>query len=123
MAVTDFAAGIEAGLNNIQGDFLAKNAALDDDAGEQENNQLLTLLYVVVKAIRARQRSSNARDRVLATYVGGHSERAFLPLFAMIEPVYQEFLAAADAEDTAGDDPWDTNYLTKGTGPQSGPVH
>lgn len=123
MAIEGFRAAAETGLDAIQGDFLAKDETLDDDAAAKENNYLLTLAYVLVKALRARQRSSNDRNRVFGTYVGGHAAKAFQQLVTMIEPVYQEFRAAADDVDDDSDDPWEDDYLTRGTGCKGGPTH
>ena len=124
MAVLAFA-DCEAGLDNMQGDLLAKTATMDDTDLLKEDTQLLTWVYALVKAIRARQREAGviARDRAFGLYIGGHTERALLPLLTMIEPVYQEFLAAFNAVDDVADDPWGTNTLTVGTGPFGGPVH
>lgn len=124
MAIANFAAATNTSLDAVQGDFLAKNAALDDSDAEKENLQILTVAYVLVKALRARKRSSNARDRLFARFVGGHSERAFMRLLTMIEPVYQEFLTAANAVDDPATDPvWTANFCDQGTGPKSGPAH
>lgn len=124
MAVTAFANDIHTKMNNIQGDFLAKDATWDDTNPLLEDCQLATIAYVLVKAIRARQRSANARDRVFASRIGPYSEAAFLVLASMVQHLYNEFRVAANGVDTPEtDDPWDTNFLNRGTGPQGGPVH
>ncbi len=124
MAVTAFGNAIHTAMNNIQADLLAKNPTIDDDVASLEDCQLLTIAYVLVKAIRARERYlAGTRDRVFGKWVGGYAAFAFNRLISMIEPVYQEMRAAANDVDTPDtDDPWDTNYLTKGTGTTTGPM-
>jgi hypothetical protein len=124
MAVTAFANDIHTKMNNIQGDLLAKDATWDGSAVLLEACQFTTLLYVVVKAIRALQVSSNDRNRFIGARIGPHTEYAIMGLASMWKKVYQELRAAANDVDTPEtDDPWDTDYLTRGTGPQGGPIH
>jgi len=125
MAVLAFATNTETGLDAMQGDMLALTATMDDTDLLKEDTQLMTWVWALVKALRARQREAGTivRDRLFGLYIGGHTERALLPLFTMIEPVYQEFLVAFNAVDDVADDPWGVNTLTVGTGPFGGPVH
>jgi len=128
MAITAFQTNTETGLAAAAADLLAAGATFDDAAANQENAQLLVWVWMLVKAIRTRQNGTpasgtgTAKDRVFEL-VGGHSAAAMLPLMTMIEDVYAEFLALFNDVDAAGDDPWGTNILTNGTGPENGPVH
>jgi hypothetical protein len=140
MAIVNFVANSEVGLDRIQDDFLAKADAdvaaglrtdtLDDDDATKEDNMVLALAYELVKVLRARQINAlaNDRDRVFGRWVGGEAQYAFYRLIEMIEPVYAEFYAAANGVDDVADDPFAAGYgtndvtATPPTAPAGGPV-
>ena len=128
MAVTAFQTNTETGLANAAADLVARDTDHDANAAAHENSQLLVWVWMLVKALRARQKATAGSGTVLGKdrlfeLLGGHTVAALLPLMTMIEDVYQEFFVYFNETDTQADDPWGTNILTHGTGPENGPVH
>lgn len=133
MAITDFADGIEVGLNAIQNDLLAKSLAdkaaglrtdtFEDDDGTKEDCQVLAIAYVLVRALYARQKTDPdtvARDRLFGRWIGGEAQYAFYRLIEMLQPVYQEFITAANDNDDAADSPFEVGYADTAGGPKGG---
>ncbi len=127
MTVTAFATNTETGLAGAAADLLAKDATFDDATINNENAQILTWTYMLVKVIRARQGEAvgsgvgSAVDRVFG-FVGPHSRHAFMVLTSMIDELYNEFFVAFNSVDAVADDPWGSNLGTVGTGPVGGPI-
>jgi len=129
MAITVFQAAAENILANMAADLLAKDATFDDSTASNENAQILTVLWALVKVIKARQHAAPttnvaaARDRLLEL-VGGHTSKALISLVTEIDEVYNEMYTLFNSVDqnlTNDDDEiWGNALGTRG--PINGPI-
>jgi len=134
MTITVFQTNSEVLLGQMAADLLAKTATFDDATDTNENAQILTVMWALVKVIKARQHAAPhvasdvavggvGRDR-LFELVGGHAANAFAALVNQIDEVYNEFYALFNSVDqnlTNDDDEiWGTALGTRG--PIGGPI-
>lgn len=131
MAVTAFQTNTETNLANMAADLLAYlGTTLDDSTAGNENAQILTVMWALVKVFKARQHaapttnSGTARDRLLEL-VGGVSAKAWGEVLINIDAIYNEFYVLFNSVDqnlTNDDDEiWGTALGTRG--PVGGPIH
>jgi hypothetical protein len=133
MTITAFQTNSETNLANMAADLLAFfGTDLDGATDSNENAQILTVMWALVKVIKARQHAAPhvaadagklGRDR-LFELIGGHTANAFMALVNQIDEVYNEFYVAFNSVDqnlTNDDDEiWGTALGTRG--PVGGPI-
>jgi len=133
MAVTAFQTNSETNLANMAADLLAYfGTDMDSATDTNENAQILTVLWALVKVIKARQHAAPhvavdtatlGRDRLLEL-VGGHTAKALTSLITEIDEVYNEFYKIFNSVDqnlTNDDDEiWGAALGTRG--PVGGPI-
>lgn len=129
MAITAFQTNTETKLAQMAADLLALTATFDDGTAQNENAQILTWFYQLVKVIRVRQRhavttnTGTAKDRI-GDLVGGHTAQVLMYLASEIDEVYNEmFTLFNSVDDPTNDSPFGTNLGDNGTGPVGGPLH
>lgn len=132
MAIQAFDNGADDALDALQSALLLANADFDNDDLAKENSMIISIMYLLVATIKARQKhapttsnTDEGRDRLLEL-IGGHNASAWLRVVTDCDVLYNEMYAlfgSLDMQgilDTAMVDVYPALFGTNG--PKGGPI-